>query len=50
MSCQIGAFFPTRDMPADRVAIRDWAQAAEAKKKTPSKLWKNCKLCMKKEF
>jgi probable F420-dependent oxidoreductase len=30
MSYQIGAFFPTRDMPADRVAIRDWAQAAEA--------------------
>ena len=30
MSFQIGAFFPTRDMPADRVAIRDWAQAAEA--------------------
>jgi probable F420-dependent oxidoreductase len=26
----MGAFFPTRDMPADRVAIRDWAQAAEA--------------------
>jgi probable F420-dependent oxidoreductase len=30
MRGQIGAFFPTRDMPADRVAIRDWAQAAEA--------------------
>lgn len=30
MRSQIGAFFPTRDMPADRVAIRDWAQAAEA--------------------
>jgi probable F420-dependent oxidoreductase len=30
MSFQIGAFFPTRDMPADRMAIRDWAQAAEA--------------------
>lgn len=30
MSFQIGAFFPTRDMPADRLAIRDWAQAAEA--------------------
>ena len=30
MSIQIGAFFPTNDMPADRVAIRDWAQAAEA--------------------
>jgi len=30
MSFQIGAFFPTRDMPADRIAIRDWAQAAEA--------------------
>jgi len=30
MSVQMGAFFPTRDMPADRVAIRDWAQAAEA--------------------
>jgi probable F420-dependent oxidoreductase len=30
MRFQIGAFFPTRDMPADRVAIRDWAQAAEA--------------------
>ena len=30
MSFQLGAFFPTRDMPADRVAIRDWAQAAEA--------------------
>ncbi|MBT4690973.1 MAG: LLM class F420-dependent oxidoreductase [Rhodospirillaceae bacterium] len=26
---QLGAFFPTRDMPADRGAIRDWAQAAE---------------------
>jgi probable F420-dependent oxidoreductase len=26
----MGAFFPTRDMPADRIAIRDWAQAAEA--------------------
>ena len=30
MPFQIGAFFPTRDMPADRVAIRDRAQAAEA--------------------
>lgn len=30
MRVQIGAFFPTRDMPADRAAIRDWAQAAEA--------------------
>lgn len=30
MACQIGAFFPTRDMPPDRIAIRDWAQAAEA--------------------
>lgn len=30
MRVQIGAFFPTRDMPADRVAMRDWAQAAEA--------------------
>lgn len=29
MAIQLGAFFPTRDMPADRVAIRDWAQAAE---------------------
>jgi probable F420-dependent oxidoreductase len=29
MQIQLGAFFPTRDMPADRVAIRDWAQAAE---------------------
>lgn len=29
MTMQYGAFFPTRDMPADRVAIRDWAQAAE---------------------
>jgi len=26
---KLGAFFPTRDMPADRAAIRDWAQAAE---------------------
>ncbi|MBC8341838.1 MAG: LLM class F420-dependent oxidoreductase [Proteobacteria bacterium] len=26
---QLGAFFPTRDLPADRAAIRDWAQAAE---------------------
>jgi hypothetical protein len=25
MRFQIGAFFPTRDMPADHVAIRDWA-------------------------
>jgi probable F420-dependent oxidoreductase len=30
MSVQMGAFFPTRDMPADRIAIRDWAQTAEA--------------------
>ncbi len=30
MGFQMGAFFPTRDMPADAVAIRDWAQAAEA--------------------
>ena len=30
MTAQIGAFFPTRDMPADPVQIRDWAQAAEA--------------------
>jgi probable F420-dependent oxidoreductase len=30
VSFQIGAFFPTRDMPADHAAIRDWAQAAEA--------------------
>ena len=30
MPFQIGAFFPTRDMPADCLAIRDWAQAAEA--------------------
>ncbi len=30
MRFQLGAFFPTRDMPADPVAIRDWAQAAEA--------------------
>jgi probable F420-dependent oxidoreductase len=30
MPVQLGAFFPTRDMPADRLAIRDWAQAAEA--------------------
>ena len=29
INMQFGAFFPTRDMPADRVAIRDWAQAAE---------------------
>ncbi len=29
MPMQYGAFFPTRDMPADRAAIRDWAQAAE---------------------
>lgn len=29
MTIRLGAFFPTRDMPADRVAIRDWAQAAE---------------------
>ena len=29
MTIQLGAFFPTRDMPADRIAIRDWAQAAE---------------------
>ena len=28
MRAQIGAFFPTRDMPADHAAIRDWAQAA----------------------
>jgi hypothetical protein len=26
----MGAFFPTRGMPADRIAIRDWAQAAES--------------------
>jgi probable F420-dependent oxidoreductase len=29
MTVKLGAFFPTRDMPADRAAIRDWAQAAE---------------------
>jgi probable F420-dependent oxidoreductase len=29
MDVQLGAFFPTRDMPADSLAIRDWAQAAE---------------------
>ena len=29
MGIQRGAFFPTRDMPADRVVLRDWAQAAE---------------------
>ena len=29
MPMQYGAFFPTRDMPADRAVIRDWAQAAE---------------------
>jgi probable F420-dependent oxidoreductase len=29
MSPQIGAFFPTRDMPADASQIRDWAQASE---------------------
>lgn len=29
MATQTGAFFPTRDMPADRIQIRDWAQAAE---------------------
>jgi probable F420-dependent oxidoreductase len=29
MTIKLGAFFPTRDMPADRVALRDWAQAAE---------------------
>lgn len=30
MPTQIGAFFPTRDMPADASQIRDWAQAGEA--------------------
>ncbi len=30
MSIQIGAFFPTNDLPVDHVVIRDWAQAAEA--------------------
>jgi probable F420-dependent oxidoreductase len=29
MALQYGAFFPTRDMPADRIAIRDWAHSAE---------------------
>ena len=29
MTSQIGAFFPTRDMPADAGQIRAWAQAAE---------------------
>lgn len=29
MPTQIGAFFPTRDMPADAAQIRDWAQAGE---------------------
>ena len=29
MAVQLGAFFPTRDMPADRAVVRDWAQAAE---------------------
>ncbi len=26
---QYGVFFPTREMPSDRIAIRDWAQAVE---------------------
>jgi probable F420-dependent oxidoreductase len=30
MPTQIGAFFPTRDMPADASQIRDWAQAGES--------------------
>lgn len=30
MTVKLGAFFPTDDMPPDRIAIRDWAQAAEA--------------------
>lgn len=30
MNVQLGALFPTHDMPADHVAIRDWAQAAES--------------------
>ena len=30
MTMQFGAYFPTRDMPPDRAAIRDWAQAAES--------------------
>jgi probable F420-dependent oxidoreductase len=30
MAMQLGAFFPTRDMPADHGAIREWAQAAES--------------------
>ena len=29
MSAQIGAFFPTRDMPADPQQIREWTIAAE---------------------
>ena len=29
MTIQLGAYFPTRDMPPDRGAIRDWAQAVE---------------------
>ena len=29
MSIKIGAFFPTRDIPADQKQIKDWAQAAE---------------------
>lgn len=29
MAIQLGAYFPTRDMPPDRAAVRDWAQAAE---------------------
>jgi alkanesulfonate monooxygenase SsuD/methylene tetrahydromethanopterin reductase-like flavin-dependent oxidoreductase (luciferase family) len=29
VTIKLGAYFPTRDMPPDRAAIRDWAQAAE---------------------
>ena len=29
MSIKTGAFFPTRDVPADQALIKDWTQAAE---------------------
>ena len=29
MTIKIGAFFPTRDVPADPQQIKDWTQAAE---------------------
>ena len=42
MRFQIGAFFPTRDMPADRVAIRDWARQRKPSASISSKCLITC--------